>query len=112
MKQSNKEKGKITLVFPEQNETEAEMPLKTPKAPDPVVQEVLDNVHLQYKKNVQALLGKLGQHRYISSWDNQGSFVHKGDVIKGSSLLDLDQDVLQTCAPSSLVCWVCVAGFW
>lgn len=78
------------------------MILKTPKAPDPVAQEALDNVHLQYKKNVQSLLGKLGQHRYISSWDNQSSFVHKRDVMKGSSLLDLYQDVLQTCAPSSL----------
>ncbi|KAK4810941.1 hypothetical protein QYF61_013349 [Mycteria americana] len=39
VKQSDQERGKITLVFPEENETEAEKPLEAPEDPDPVVYE-------------------------------------------------------------------------
>lgn len=61
-----------------------EKPLQTPEDANLVVQEVLDNVHPWYCKNSHVLLGKLWQHKHIFSWDNQGSFAHKGDVIKES----------------------------
>lgn len=34
-------------------QTDVEKPLETPEASDPVVQEVLDYVHMQYQRNAQ-----------------------------------------------------------
>jgi len=48
--------------------------VKKPKYPDPIVQQVLDNVHPRYGKNAYVCLGKLEQHKCIPSWDNQGHF--------------------------------------
>lgn len=101
VKRSDQEGGEMTLGFLEENKTEVEKTLETPEDPNPVVQEVLD-VHPLYQKNAHVLLRNLGQRKHISSWVNQGSFIYKGDVIKGLSLLELLQCVLHTCAPSSL----------
>ncbi|KYO40990.1 hypothetical protein Y1Q_0013735 [Alligator mississippiensis] len=69
--------------------------------PNPVIQEVLDNVCAQYRKNAKVLLTKLSQHKDISSWDDQGGFVYKEMLVKGSNMLDLGQGTLQTHAGSS-----------
>ncbi|KYO43929.1 hypothetical protein Y1Q_0012888 [Alligator mississippiensis] len=63
--------------------------------PNTIIQEVLDNVHGRYRKNAEVLLTKLSQHKGISSWDDQGGFVYKGMLIKGSNMLDLVQGTLQ-----------------
>lgn len=96
VKQGDLDRGKLTLFLPEQTPLEAGYPLETPTNPDAVVQEVLDNVHTRYRKNAKVLLSKLSQHKDISSWDDQGGFIYKGMLVKGSNMLDLVRRTLQT----------------
>ena len=96
IKQGDLDRGKLTLFLLEQTLLEAGYPLETPTKPDTVVQEVLDNVHAQYRKHAKVLLTKLSQHKDISSWDDQGGFVYKGVLVKGSNMLDLVWRTLQT----------------
>lgn len=96
VKQSDADKGKISLFLPEQEQSVTAKPPETPKNSDSVAQEVLDNVNKRFKKNAIVLLNKLGQDKNLSSWDDKGSFVYKGSVVNGSNMLDLVRAVTQT----------------
>ena len=45
-----------------------------------------------FKRNVQAILDHLQDHRDILSWNDRGEIIYKGSIILGSNLTDLLKD--------------------
>ena len=60
------------------------------------MQEVLDSIPSRYKKNAEILLSKLRQHQDISSWDDKGTFLYRGEFLPGSVIVDLVREVTQS----------------
>ncbi|KAJ1190925.1 hypothetical protein NDU88_000244 [Pleurodeles waltl] len=92
-KQLASEKNKLTLYT-----TDTEQPTADPIAPqdpgplvhvDTVVEDLLKNISQRYRGEAQMLLGKMTATKDLTSWNDRGEFVYKGQPIAGSHMYDL-----------------------
>lgn len=92
VKQGETEKSKLSLFLPQ-----PEVPsVESPTSSDAVFQEIIDTLPDRHKSRAKLLLNKMKQNSSVSSWDDRGTFVYRGENIKGSNLLDLVKVVTQT----------------
>ena len=92
VKQGETEKSRLSLFLP-QSEAISE---ESPTSSDAIYQEIIDSMPARYKSHAMMLLNKMKQNKSVSSWDDRGVFVYKGENIKGSHLMDLVKAVTQT----------------
>ena len=57
-------------------------------------QEVLSLVPNKWKRKTQTILERI-KHQPIMSWNERGEFVYNGEVVKGSNIADLVNDVVR-----------------
>lgn len=92
VKQGETEKSKLSLFMPQPEVASVESPTSS----DAVFQEIIDTLPDKHKSRAKLLLNKMKQNASVSSWDDRGTFVYRGENIKGSNLLDLVKAVTQT----------------
>lgn len=98
VKQGESEKGHLTLSLPAAmpaEPTETTTKAHVSSDPDSVYHEVLDSLSVRYKNPAKIVLNKMLQNKSVSSWNEKGAFVYKGETIPGSNMLDLVKGITQ-----------------
>ena len=96
MRQGQKDERRVTLKLQseptsafEQNSTEiSDQPVQTDHSrSEDVKSEVIKNLPQRDRKNAQYIMQKLSEGGV--DWNSRGEFVHKGNAVKGSHIMDL-----------------------
>lgn len=98
VKQGEAEKGHLSLLLqspPPTSAPETTTAAHASPAPDSVYHEVLYSLSIRFKNPAKIVLNKMLQNYSVSSWNEKGAFVYKGETIPGSNMLDLVKGITQ-----------------
>lgn len=94
VKQADAEKEKLSLFLPSAPEPGA-VAAESPATHTGIFHEILDSLSARFKNKARLLLNKMKQNQSISSWDEKGAFVYRGEPVPGSNMLDLVKGITQ-----------------
>lgn len=94
-KQGTKELSTLTLLTPD---IPGDQQPTATVVKDASIQHILEHVSYRFKKNAELLLNRMLHAKDITSWNDRGEFIYKGNIIPGTNIVDLIRSATQCTA--------------